>query len=168
MSSCTICGGNSRAAIDLALAGGQSVRQVAAQFGSSKSAIARHRQKCKPAPVGAIALVPAQSAANEEIAQEIHKLRLAQRAAKRKHDTTGMLAISRELRAWLGLQAKSEITVLGRPAAEQPVTRAEAIQMSKVLIEAELKASNPEIVEWLREIAAWLPVEASCEETEKL
>jgi hypothetical protein len=116
--------------------------------------------------VGAAAAPPpAQTAGDDNITQEIAKLRLAQKSAKRKHDTTAQLAIARELRHWVALQAKSGGTI-GRPSAEQPVTRAEAIQMSKVLIEAEVKAANPEIVEWVREIVLWLPVEPSCEETE--
>ena len=164
MKPCSVCSGNFRSQVDVALAGGQSVRQVAAQFGSSKSAVARHHQRCKASSAAAtVAPIPAPNTGETEIDAAIARLRRAEANARRRRDVEGALAISRELRHWLTLKSKTESTALARPANEQPVTRAEAIQMSKVLIEAEVKASNPEICEWLREIVSWLPAEASCE-----
>lgn len=159
MSACGICGGNSRSAVDEALGAGRSVRQVAAQFGVSKSAVARHHRNCKPESPLAANITPV-SAANVDITADISRLRRAQANARRRNDTTAVLSLSREIRAWVTLQTKAETAALGRPAAEQPVSHAEALVMAKVLVETAVKAENPEIVEWLREIISWLPPDA--------
>jgi transposase len=164
MSACGICGGNSRELVDKALAAGRSIRQVAAQFGVSKSAVARHHRNCKPESLLAANVTPV-SAANEDITAEIARLRRAQATARRKGDTTAVLSISREVRAWVQMQTRAENAALGRPQ-EQPVSHAEALEMAKVLIEAAVKAADPGIIEWLREIVSWLSPNASCDAPE--
>ncbi len=153
--------------MDQALAAGRSVREIARSYGHSKSAVARHHRNCKPesAHSHAANITPV-SAANEDIAGEIARLRRAQATARRKGDMSAVLSISREIRAWVGMQTKAENTMLGRPAAEQPVSHAEALGMAKVLIETAVKASNTGIIEWLREIVSWLPPDVSCDAPE--
>src|SRR5437879_6127712 len=105
MSACRICGGNSREQVDAALAAGRSVREVGRSFGFSKSAVARHRQKCKPGSPANVTPVPA---GNDDIVVEIARLRRAQANARRKGDTTAVLSISREIRAWVSMQTRAE------------------------------------------------------------
>ncbi|MGC1416883.1 MAG: hypothetical protein WA817_16475 [Candidatus Acidiferrum sp.] len=167
MSACRICAGNSKELVDQALAAGRPVREIARLYGHSKSAVARHRQNCKPeSPTAHAANVAPVSAANEDIVGEIARLRRAQATARRKGDTSAVLSISREIRAWVGMQTKAEHAAIGRPQ-EQSVSHAEALVMAKVLIETAVKASNPEIIEWVREIVSWLPPDASCDAPEK-
>jgi hypothetical protein len=104
-------------------------------------------------------------ASSADITDEIARLRRSQATARRKGDTTAMLSISREIRAWTRMQSQAENAALGRPQ-EQPVSHAEALGMAKVLIETAVKAANPGIVEWLREIVSWLPPDASCDAPE--
>jgi len=147
--------------VEQALAAGRSVREIARSYGHSKSAIARHRQNCKVESAHSHATnVTPVSAVNEDIAGEIARLRRAQANARRKGDTTTVLAISREIRAWVQIQTKAENVALGRPQ-EQPVSHAEALAMAKVLVETAVKAHDPQIIEWMREIFSWLPQEAS-------
>ncbi len=137
---CTVCRHPDREAIDEALRkGSPPMRELAKQSGLSLTAVFRHKQH----------IAPAKGAAVKDIAAEIVKLRRAQANAKRKRDTAAVLSISREIRAWLSLEAKAEsVAVLSNPEEHGVMTRAEAVETAKTIIEAELSTGGEEIISW--------------------
>src|SRR5579862_10054918 len=95
---CTVCNHPEREAIDEALRrGSPSLRELAKQTGLHHAALFRHKRHG----------VPVKGKVVSNIKAEIAKLRAAQTAAKRRRDTNAVLAISREIRAWMVLEGKT-------------------------------------------------------------
>lgn len=72
MSICKICQGEALKAVDEALTDGVTVRDVASQFGFSKSAVGRHRQACLQPRIAAAARIVAPAA---EVRAEVDRAR---------------------------------------------------------------------------------------------
>jgi hypothetical protein len=139
--SCTVCGHRERENIDAALRkGSPPLRELALQVGLTHSALWRHKQHLNPVKGAVVKDIPA----------EISKLRAAQTRAKRKGDTAAVLSISREIRAWLAMEAKAESAAAPGGRQEQELTRGEAVAMAKAVIESELNA--PDVSSWLKEL----------------
>jgi hypothetical protein len=119
------------------------MRELAKQSGLSLTAIFRHKQH----------IASANGAPIRDIASEIVKLRNAQARAKRKGDTSAVLSISREIRAWLALEAKSENVIAGKMEETQEMSRDEAVRTAVLLIEAELARGTQEVISWVLAVA---------------
>jgi hypothetical protein len=139
---CTVCKHEQRAAIDQALSDGSpSIRELASQTGLHRSAILRHKQHTAPDKL------PAHS----EIPKEIAKLRKAQMAAKKRRDTGAVLAISREIRAWMLMKARTRTIRSNDGEKDQELSRSEALALAKAIVESELR--SPEVLSWVLELA---------------
>jgi len=71
---CTVCDHPERAAIDLALVGGEAFRDIAGRSGLAKSAIGRHRADHLPATL-ADAAEPDKAAAGTDLLREVRDAR---------------------------------------------------------------------------------------------
>lgn len=108
MKTCSVCSHPERVAIDAALVGQTSLRAITGQYGTSKSALDRHR-KCIPP-----ALTQAKQA--EEVAEAttllsrierlMSRMEIACQKATEKEDWFPAIAASRELRGCLELLGK--------------------------------------------------------------
>ena len=143
---CSICTHPKFEAINQMLQAGESVRVVAKQFGMSSAAVHRHQHeddRKKPRiNIGQIA----------HIDEEIKKLKRAEKRARKKRDTTGALAIARELRNWFVLRGKAELITSAIQTTETdstPLSRGEAVSLAQALIESEATAGSQEIRSWL-------------------
>jgi hypothetical protein len=124
--------------------GSPSMRAIAKQTGLKHAAIWRHKQH------GA----PTKPKVFKNITAEIKKLRQAQTAAKKRKDTNAALAISREIRAWMALEAKAEsVATPDGPKAEE-LPRIEALNLAMAIIESELP--SPDVVAWIEQLHARL------------
>jgi hypothetical protein len=138
---CSVCLHPQHEWIDRALReGSPSMRAIAKQTGLKHAAIWRHKQH------GA----PTKPKVFKNIAAEIMKLRQAQTAAKKRKDTNAALAISREIRAWMALEAKAESVTTADDGAKAELPRSEALNLAMAIIESEL--TSPDVVLWLDQI----------------
>ena len=139
--SCTVCRHVDRQNIETAIAKGfPSLRELAKQSGLSLTALFRHKQH----------MTIAKGTAMNNIPEEIRKLRIMLAKAKRKGDTSSALSISREIRAWLALEAKT--TAISNDAgAVEELRLSDALVLAKNLIESQME--NPDVREWLRSMA---------------
>jgi hypothetical protein len=139
---CLVCASPLRAEIDKALQDGQpSLRELSRQVGISYQAIWRHSQHG----------VPGKPKTVSNIKTEISKLRCAQTAAKRRRDSKAVVALSKEIRAWTQLEAKTRNVVPVEPEKAKEPTRSEALTMAKAIIEMELQSQ--EIAVWIQDLA---------------
>ncbi len=137
---CTVCAHKDRESIDQALREGRpSIREIAKQSRLTSAAVFRHKQHTFPDKLPS----------NEEIPKEITKLRHAQAAAKRRRDTDAVLAISREIRAWMLLKAKTKSVLPRDRDKPEELSRSEALTLAKQIIEGQL--DDPSVVSWLEE-----------------
>jgi predicted DNA-binding transcriptional regulator AlpA len=141
---CTVCKHKDVALIDQTLKAGESIRKTAKRFGLSNAAIFRHMNHGEHAKsrinIGQIA----------HIDEEIKKLIRAQNRAKRKRNTSEVLAISRELRNWFVIRTKAEIvSIATKPDTTESaeVPQHELIALARALIESQLQ--DPDVQRWL-------------------
>lgn len=135
---CTVCAHQERSAIDAAITrGSPPLREIAKQCGLSLTAVFRHKQH----------MVVAKASTMKNIPEEIRKLRIMLAKAKRKGDTSGALSISREIRAWLTLEAKSQDVTASDSGNAEELSRSEALALAKAIIEGQLE--DPDVVAWL-------------------
>jgi transposase-like protein len=157
--SCTVCASPDREAIDRALiTKTASLRALARQFGLSKDAIYRHGQHTI-SPI---------NAGSKDIDAEIARLRRAQANAERRRDNAAAMKISAELRNWLALKLKAESFQTPEKAADQGLSRREALETAKQIVEMEVAAGTPGLRDWLEEIllSASTPVTTVAAESE--
>lgn len=127
--------------IDRAIAEGTpSLREIAKRTRLKLSAVWRHQQHGAPVKPKVL----------KNIAAEIKKLRAAQTAAKKRKDTSGALAYSREIRNWIALQAKTQVVTAERDGHPEELPRAEALSIAMGLIEAELR--SPDVIAWIEQV----------------
>jgi hypothetical protein len=139
---CSVCRSEHKDAIDAALASGSPpMRELARQTGLSHASIFRHKQHG----------IPAKPKTVSNIKAEIGKLRAAQTRAIRRRDTNGALAISREIRNWMALEAKTRSAVPSDHAKHENLSRGEALALAKAIIESEL--TDPDVRQWIIAIA---------------
>lgn len=139
---CTVCKHPDVEALNEVLrSGSQTFRALAIQTGLTAASLYRHKQH----------VAPAKGHALKDIGAEIMKLRHAQARAKRKGNTNEALAISREIRAWLALEAKADAAAAaaGKRREESTLSRAEALQAAMAIVEAQLAAGDKNVFEWL-------------------
>jgi transposase-like protein len=154
--SCTVCASPDREAIDRSLATkSASLRALARQFGLSKDAIYRHGQH-SVSPV---------NAGSAGIDKEIVRLRRAQANAERRRDSAAATKISAELRSWTTLKIKAESFQTPEKAADQGLSRKEALATAQAIIEMELAAGAPGLRDWLQEILASISKAATTDST---
>ncbi len=119
---CSICTSPARAAIDLCLVNGTSVRETAHQFGLSASAVQRHKTTCLkrtlPAVTAPIQVPVYQSGAELAIAQQnvrsvaqragqlVDKMEGLVEAFEKTGDTNGIMRAAKEIREGLRLMAQ--------------------------------------------------------------
>jgi len=141
---CTVCLHADVAGIDEALrTGSPSMRELAKQSGLSLTAIYRHKQHAKSVKGSVIKNIP----------EEIRKLKIMLNAAKRRKDTNGALSISREIRAWVMLEAKVRpIAPTEGANADDVLSLRDALTVAKSLIESQL--SDPDVRAWLESLRA--------------
>jgi hypothetical protein len=137
--SCSVCAHPALADIDQSLStGSPSLRDLAAQCGLSKAALFRHKQHAKVAKGSSVKNIP----------EEIRKLRIMLAKAKRKGDTSAALSISREIRAWLAFEAKTQSVMPKDSAASEELSLRDALALAKGLIESQ--AGDPDVQMWLK------------------
>jgi hypothetical protein len=124
------------------------MRELAAQCGLSKAALFRHKQHAKVAKGTSVKNIP----------EEIRKLRIMLAKAKRKGDTNAALSISREMRAWLALESKTQSVVPLDGAAVDEMPLRDAVAIAKIVIESQF--DDPDIQSWLRSLMEKLPDES--------
>jgi transposase-like protein len=141
--SCTVCASPDREAIDRALITKTgSLRSLARQFSLGKDALYRHsKHTISPVNMG-----------SKDIDEEIIRLRRAQANAERRRDNAAAMKISAELRNWMTLKVKAESYQAPEKAADQGISRREAVAIAQQLIEMELAAGTPGIRDWVEEI----------------
>jgi hypothetical protein len=141
--SCTVCASPDREAIDRSLATkSASLRSLARQFGLSKDAIYRHGQH----------VVTPVNAGVADIDKEIVRLRKAQANAERRRDSAAATKISGELRSWMTLKVKAESFRPSEKAVDEGLSRREALEVAKQVIEMEVASGTPGIQDWLEEM----------------
>jgi hypothetical protein len=143
--SCTVCQHPDVAAIDAALRQGTPpMRELAKRTGLSLTAVFRHKQHAKATKGPTLNNIP----------EEIRKLKIMLAAAKRKKDTTAALSISREIRAWVMLDAKTQpFSAPGSDADAAEMPLSEALATARVLIEVEVDAGSADTIAWLYALA---------------
>ncbi|MCU1305229.1 MAG: hypothetical protein JWQ87_5513 [Candidatus Sulfotelmatobacter sp.] len=141
--SCSVCNSPDREAIDRALVTKTaSLRSLARQFSLGKDALYRHgKHTISPVNMG-----------SKDIDEEIVRLRRAQANAERRRDNAAAMKISAELRNWMTLKVKAESFQSPEKAADQGLSRREALETAKAIVEMELAAGAPALREWLEEI----------------
>ena len=112
---CLVCSGPRRAEIDHELLSGTPLREIAGQFGTSKSSLDRHRSHIeliggKHLAMGQVAAVAAETADPQKLIDKVHELlvnaqRLTRRAERAKNLQTAFQGI-REVRGILELIGK--------------------------------------------------------------
>ena len=141
---CTVCLHADVQAINEALQRGQPpLRELAKQAGVTHSALYRHKQHA----------VFVKRLVINDIKAEISKLRYAQTAAKKRRDMTTVLAISREIRNWKALEAKTRpIAPTDGANADDALSLRDALIVAKSLIESQL--NDPDVQAWLESLRA--------------
>lgn len=155
---CTICHNAHRDAIEQALRNGRSIRAVSLQFGVTHGSLHRHMHHAERAQARA------NTAEIAAIDAEIRKLLEAQKRCKRNRDTSGALAVARELRNWFGLKAKAEAIVSARVETTAELPLRDALAIAKSLIESQL--DDAEVRAWLCELAERIAPVATTEARE--
>jgi lambda repressor-like predicted transcriptional regulator len=146
---CTVCRHEQREAIDAALQRGEpSLRELAKQVGLTYQALWRHRQHG----------VPVKGKVISNIKAEIARLRHAQTAAKKRRDTNAVVVISREIRNWMVLEAKTANVIPTDAGKAEELSRSEALSMARAIIESQLHDTGVQL--WLEELTERL--RASC------
>jgi hypothetical protein len=154
---CSVCVHPDLAAIEASIASGTpSLRDLAVQCGLSKAALFRHKQHAKVA----------KGSAAKNLSEEIRKLRIMLAKAKRKGDTSSALSISREIRAWMMLEAKTRPVVSQDRAVGDEIPLRDALGIAKSLIESQL--ADPDIQAWLRSLTERIPAELEVRTTGSL
>jgi hypothetical protein len=157
--SCTVCNSPDREAIDRALVTKTaSLRILARQFSLGKDALYRH-SKHTIAPV---------NMGSKDIDEEILRLRRAQANATRRRDNAAAMKISQELRNWMKLKVTAESFQSPEKAADQGLSRREALETAKQIVEMEVAAGALGLRDWLEEIllSASTPVTTVAVESE--
>jgi hypothetical protein len=141
--SCTVCNSPDREAIDRALVTKTaSLRILARQFSLGKDALYRHsKHTITPVNMG-----------SADIDAEIIRLRRAQANATRRRDNPAAMKISQELRNWMKLKVTAESFQAPERAADQGLSRREAFEVAKQLVEMEVASGTPGIRDWLEEM----------------
>jgi transposase-like protein len=105
---CTVCSHQDRAAIDRALVDGASLRAIAGQYGTNKSALDRHRKHLAPALTLAkqATVVTEATSLLSRVERIMSRCELIAEAATRERDWLPAIAASRELRGCLELLGK--------------------------------------------------------------
>jgi hypothetical protein len=143
---CTVCAHPDLASIDQALRSGTpSLRDLAKQTGLNASALFRHKQHAK---VG-------KELTTKHIPEEIRKLKIMLNSAKRRKDTPGALSISREIRAWMLLEARTRPIVAQDHAIGDEMPLRDAVAIAKSVIESQL--ADLEIQAWVRSLIERIP-----------
>jgi hypothetical protein len=108
MKVCSICNHSNRSAIDKAMVDGQSLRVIAGQTGTAKSALDRHKKHLAPALVVAkqAERVSESTGLLSRIERLMSRLELICQAATMERDWLPAIAASRELRGCLELLGK--------------------------------------------------------------
>jgi hypothetical protein len=108
MRTCTICNHPERAAIDAALVDGTSLRTIAGQSGTNKSALDRHRKHLAPALTQAKQAERVTEATSllSRVERIMGRVETICEAATRERDWLPAIAASRELRSCLELLGK--------------------------------------------------------------
>jgi hypothetical protein len=108
MKTCTVCSHQDRAAIDRALVDGASLRTIAGQYGTNKSALDRHRKHLAPALTLAkqATVVTEATSLLSRVERIMSRCELIAEAATRERDWLPAIAASRELRSCLELLGK--------------------------------------------------------------
>jgi|SRR5690348_12428545 len=150
---CSICQRDDHEEIDIALASGQSLREVARQRGVSKSAIERHRNHARSVrrPMDARELA--------RIDLEIRKLHCLETAAKKRKDGALAIKIARELRNWFALRTKAAAVLQAAEVQKEDsvaITPAEALALAKSVVESRL--DDAEARAWIFALADRLKV----------
>jgi hypothetical protein len=123
------------------------MRDLAAQSGLTSSALFRHKQHAKVAKGQSVKNIP----------EEIRKLKIMLNSAKRRRDTSAALSISREIRAWLTFEAKTQSVLPQNGAIAEEMPLRDAVAIAKSVIESQV--GDPEIQTWLRSLVERVPVE---------
>jgi transposase-like protein len=105
---CSICNHQNRSAIDRSLVDGASLRTIARQFGTSSSALDRHRKHLAPALTVAkhATVVTEATSLLSRVEKIMSRCELIAEAATRERDWMPAVAASRELRGCLELLGK--------------------------------------------------------------
>jgi DNA-binding IclR family transcriptional regulator len=145
---CSVCVHPDLAAIEASISSGTpSLRDLAAQCGLSKAALFRHKQHAKVA----------KGSAAKNLSEEIRKLRIMLAKAKRKGDTTAALSISREIRAWMLMEAKTRPIVSQDSAVSDEMPLRDAVAIARSVIESQL--DDPDTQAWLKSLMERVPVD---------
>jgi hypothetical protein len=145
---CTVCKHEQRPGIEAAITkGSPPLRELAKQCGLSLTAVFRHKQH----------MVVAKGSTMKNIPEEIRKLRIMLAKAKRKGDTSSALSISREIRAWLAFEAKTQSVMPQDGAIADEMPLRDAVAIAKSVIESQV--ADPEIQTWLRSLVEQVPVD---------
>ncbi len=113
------------------------MRDLAKQCGLSLTAVYRHKQH----------MAVGKGSSNKNIPEEIRKLRIMLAKAKHKGDTSSALSISREIRAWLAFEAKTQSVIPGDGGSADELSLRDALALAKGLIESQ--AGDPDVRMWL-------------------
>jgi hypothetical protein len=108
MKTCSICSHQDRPAIDRALVDGASLRAIAGQYGTNKSALDRHRKHLAPALTIAKQAERVTEATSllSRVERIMGRLEMICEASTRERDWLPAIAASRELRSCLELLGK--------------------------------------------------------------
>lgn len=140
---CTVCTSPHKDIIDGALRNGTPpMRVIAKQCGVSLTAVFRHKQHGQ--------VIKALSA--KDISEEIRRLRIMLAKAKRKGNTNGAIAISREIRAWMAFESKQQTAMANdaKDPSREKMSHTESLHLAKQLIEADLR--SPSTIAWFVEL----------------
>jgi hypothetical protein len=139
---CKVCASPLRDEIDRALQeGSPSLRELARQTGLSHHSLFRHSRHG----------VQGKPRSTSKIREEIGKLRAAQTAAKKRRDTKAVIALSREIRAWTQLEARTRAVVPSEPASVEEMSPTQARSLAQAVIEAQL--GDQDVRQWILALA---------------
>jgi hypothetical protein len=151
---CSVCSHRQHEAINQALiAKSVPLRALADRHGLSKTALLRHKEQHLEGEIVAKAAKDAdQSEEAAAIDLAMAKIKKAEKRADRTHDLTAKLQISRELRALLELKSKIRARHVPEKATGQGISRREALETAKEIIEIEVAAGAALLSDWLAEM----------------
>jgi hypothetical protein len=150
MKVCSICNHSDRAAIDKHLIDGASLRAIAGQFGTNKSALDRHRKHLAPALTLAkqVTVVAEATTLLSRLERVMSRCESIAEMATNERDWTPAIAASRELRGCLELLGRlsgelhsgRQIAIInGRPAKTVTVGSPEWEQSFRDFLDAMLE-----------------------------
>jgi hypothetical protein len=138
---CSVCLHPELHAIDDALRRGvPSLRDLAKKVDVTSASLFRHKRH-------AIDDRPVKGHVISNIRSEIGKLRQAQTAARKRRDIDTALSISREIRNWLALEAKTQSVSRTETDTDALLSGPDALALAKSVIESQL--ADPALLEWL-------------------